>query len=134
VETSTPDAPAARPRRNDEQRQSAKERQRAAYQADPEKYRAIQRAYRARNAEKCAARQWVSNEIQAGRLIRPTHCPKCGRVERVEAHHPDHSKPSEIEWLCRVCHFGEPNHSGEAVSERGRANAQARWSKASWAA
>ena len=29
---------------------------------------------------------------------------KCGN-EKVIAHHPDYSKPLEIEWMCQSCHM-----------------------------
>jgi len=45
----------------------------------------------------------VGNAIRAGRLIRPDKC-ACGRGFRIEGHHPDYSKPLEVEWLCAVCH------------------------------
>lgn len=52
----------------------------------------------------------------------PTHCPHCGERARVakdgriliQSHHPDYSKPLEIEWLCVKCHRKEtPAPSGD---------------------
>lgn len=34
-------------------------------------------------------------------------CAKCGSTRNLEAHHPDHSKPSRIVTLCAKCHGGE---------------------------
>jgi hypothetical protein len=48
----------------------------------------------------------ANNAIAQGRLIRPDHCSECGNrpLRKVEGHHPDYSKPLEVEWLCRRCH------------------------------
>lgn len=45
------------------------------------------------------------NEIHRGRMVRPDVCSQCGGTgQRIEAHHRDHSKPLEVEWLCSGCH------------------------------
>lgn len=31
-------------------------------------------------------------------------CEQCGSTERLERHHEDHSKPLEVQILCRKCH------------------------------
>lgn len=54
----------------------------------------------------------VSNALDCGRLVRPDTCQRCGnnpgldRLGRslIDAHHSDHSKPLEVEWLCKKCH------------------------------
>jgi hypothetical protein len=38
-------------------------------------------------------------------LNRPDACEQCGRVGKVDAHHPDYARPLEVMWLCRRCHF-----------------------------
>ena len=41
----------------------------------------------------------------SGLLIRPDSCEKCGDSERkLCKHHPDYSKPLEVEWVCYPCH------------------------------
>lgn len=61
--------------------------------------------YRERNPEKVKARSAVSNAIRDGKLIRqPCHCGRKGH-----AHHPDYSKPLEVEWLCPLHHSREHN-------------------------
>jgi hypothetical protein len=45
----------------------------------------------------------VGNAVKTGALAR-TACERCGSSENVEGHHPDYSKPLEVEWLCRSCH------------------------------
>lgn len=56
--------------------------------------------------EKYAARQAVLIALRSGRLVRQS-C-KCGKTI-TEAHHPDYSKPLEVEWLCGRCHRIEHN-------------------------
>ena len=61
---------------------------------------------RARSPEKYRARNAVSNALRDGRLVKGP-CKECGTTERVQAHHPDYSKPLDIEWLCFSCHREE---------------------------
>lgn len=41
----------------------------------------------------------VSNAIRDGRLQRGP-CARCGATSRVQAHHPDYSRPLDVVWLC----------------------------------
>jgi hypothetical protein len=69
------------------------------------KARAAQYLKRAR-MEKTAqikARQAVANAVRDNKLHKRP-CKRCGS-EKAEAHHPDYSKPLEVEWLCRPCHL-----------------------------
>jgi hypothetical protein len=43
--------------------------------------------------------------IRIGRLLRQT-CRVCG-AERSEAHHPDYSEPTNVDWLCSLHHKEE---------------------------
>ena len=58
-----------------------------------------------REPEKTKARKAVRRALESGRLVRQA-CGRCGN-HKAEAHHPDYSKPLEIEWLCRKCHAAE---------------------------
>lgn len=69
---------------------------------------AAQRLYRERNPQKRAARVIVSNAIRDGRLLRQP-CEGCGS-EKVHAHHEDYTKPLDVRWLCKDCHWHE--HGG----------------------
>ena len=51
-----------------------------------------------------------SRAIREGRLVRPSACSGCGGEKRVEGHHPDYSRPLDVEWLCRQCHAAR--HAG----------------------
>lgn len=103
-----------------EQRARIAERARLRYAADPARGAAAQARYRERNPEKCRARLWVTNEIAAGRLIRPETCPQCGGDGPIHAHHPSYDKPDVIEWGCRPCHFA--HHSGMQSERAGKPN------------
>lgn len=43
--------------------------------------------------------------IRTGILVRKP-CEECG-TEKVDAHHPEHSSPLRVVWLCRRCHKAE---------------------------
>jgi Bacillus phage endonuclease len=71
------------------------------------------REYAARaDRQKIAARSALNYLIRVGRLTRPTSCSRCGASpppdhagrSQVEAHHRDHSRPFEVEWVCPRCH------------------------------
>lgn len=50
------------------------------------------------------AREKVRRAIRANKLRRRTTCQVRGCVLKPEAHHPDHSRPLAILWLCRTHH------------------------------
>ena len=77
---------------------------------DPERVRAYDRARgRRTNPEyqddptKRAARIAVGNALRDGKLQKRP-CKSCGSTARINAHHPDYSKPLEVVWLCSICH------------------------------
>lgn len=53
--------------------------------------------------EKNRARYLVGKALKKGELQRQP-CAICGAT-KVEAHHRDYSKPLDVVWLCRSCHF-----------------------------
>ncbi len=80
-------------------------RSRQKYASRAEVLREKAREYRSANHEKCSARWKVKEALKTGRLSRPSTCSECGGYEaRIEAHHPDYSKPLEVKWLCTFCH------------------------------
>ena len=60
---------------------------------------------------KKVAHDKVSHAIFKGRLVCPGVCSNCGEPKTrkngasgIAAHHPDYSRPLEVEWLCDKCH------------------------------
>lgn len=53
---------------------------------------------RDRHPQKFKARNMVNNAIRDGILIRQP-CQVCGNRES-QAHHPDYSRPLDVQWLC----------------------------------
>jgi hypothetical protein len=90
----------------------------ARYRYDPlqrPKMDALRAKWVKNNPEKIAAYNILHNALRRGDIIRPESCTKCGvnpgrgRDGRslLHAHHRDHLKPLEVEWLCCVCHGKE---------------------------
>jgi Zn finger protein HypA/HybF involved in hydrogenase expression len=42
--------------------------------------------------------------IRNGFIARQANCQECKKICHTQAHHPDYSKPKEIQWLCPKCH------------------------------
>jgi hypothetical protein len=65
-----------------------------------------------RYPEKAEAKRLVRSAIEAGKLIRPLACESCKTIPKrardgrtaIHAHHPDYTKPLEVQWLCQQCH------------------------------
>ena len=49
------------------------------------------------------ARLALNKAVYAGEVARGS-CAHCGTTSRIEAHHPDYSKPLDVVWLCRFHH------------------------------
>lgn len=65
------------------------------------------------------ARIAVGHAVESGRLVKPAHCGGCGKATEsrlLHGHHPDYSKPLEVEWLCTGCHSAE--HQREKAADR----------------
>lgn len=72
------------------------------YQQNAEERRAYPQ--RQRDAEKQRAHHILAKAIRSGKIVRPNHCVRCLSSCKPDGHHPDYSKPLEVEWLCRRCH------------------------------
>jgi hypothetical protein len=64
--------------------------------------------YRIDNPEKYRARYALRNAVRDGKLVKQP-CATCGSTERIHAHHHDYSKPLDVEWLCKDCHWARHN-------------------------
>jgi hypothetical protein len=75
-----------------------------------------------REPQKDKARRHLQWKIDSGQVKRPDTCERCGSNGKeyrdgragIQAHHPDYSKPLEVEWLCESCH--KAKHAEEAVA------------------
>lgn len=66
------------------------------------------------------ARAITKNAIESGALIKKP-CEVCGDI-KVEGHHPDYSKPLEVNWLCKrhhsSLHFNSPSPKLEVMNNK----------------
>lgn len=60
------------------------------------------------------AKGLLRNAVRRGELVKQP-CEKCG--DKAQAHHPDYSKPLEVQWLCREHHM-EAHGKGVLVSKQ----------------
>lgn len=77
--------------------------------SSPEYMREKCRLWAAKYPHKVKAQAAVCTAIRNGKLKR-LPCQVCGTTENVHAHHPDYSKPLEVEWLCVIHHSREHMH------------------------
>ena len=60
-----------------------------------------------RNPHKYSARRAVRDALRNNTLVKPSHC--CINTERcngsIDGHHPNYTKPLEVQWLCRTHHL-----------------------------
>ena len=63
--------------------------------------------YYKKHPHKVLAQGKVHHAVSIGELERPYFCESCGLFADIEGHHPDYSKPLEVDWLCVPCHVKE---------------------------
>jgi hypothetical protein len=56
------------------------------------------------NRHKRNAQLKAKRAQDAGLIIKKDRCEMCGEVKSTEKHHPDYSKPLQVQWLCKSCH------------------------------
>lgn len=59
----------------------------------------------AKNPSKKNAYMAVDAALRSGVLEKPEKCSGCGSRGRLSAHHYDYSKPLDVIWVCRKCHY-----------------------------
>ena len=69
---------------------------------NPVRHAELTKAWLLRNPDKRKAHYKVSNALRSGKIEKKP-CAVCG-AETVQAHHPDYSKPLEVQWLCITHH------------------------------
>ena len=89
-------------RYRDKNREKCRAMWRRIYYENPEKNKLHSERRKGTNKEN--ARKYLRNEIQAGRIIKPNSCEKCGTNSVLHGHHTDYNKPLEVKWLCSFCH------------------------------
>jgi ribosomal protein S27AE len=62
---------------------------------------------------KRAARMAAGHAEKLGLLSRPKQCEACGAGGRLTRHHPDHSRPLDVHYLCGRCHWRADGLEGE---------------------
>ena len=67
--------------------------------------------YQERYPLKRASHVITGNAIRDGKLVRPKNCSECDSTEKIEAHHDDYTKPLDVRWLCRQCHYKWHKHN-----------------------
>ena len=77
----------------------------------------VHRAYRDRHPEARgsgprAEHREVQKAARSGELARPDKCQRCGVACAPHAHHPDYSRPLDVVWVCRKCHWKEHHLAG----------------------
>lgn len=82
-----------------------------------EQYRAYDRrrrppgfVYGPRDPRKHKCRVATKAMIKRGEIVAKTSCEWCGSVRLVQVHHRDYDDPTDIEFLCSLCHA---RHHGE---------------------
>jgi hypothetical protein len=60
--------------------------------------------YNKKNRNKVRAWRTVRRAVKAGKIVKPKRCTLCHKKRSLLAHHPDYSKPLEIQWICWPCH------------------------------
>lgn len=70
-----------------------------------DKVNEYQKRTRGEHPEKYRAQAIINTRIARGKLQKPNVCQVCGKEGRVEAHHADYSKPLDVIWCCKKCHY-----------------------------
>jgi hypothetical protein len=75
--------------------------------ANPKRWRTLQIRYKKNNPEKVIARHRLNRVIREQGMPKPDICSSCNEKfdnDDLHGHHEDHSRPLEVQWLCRWCH------------------------------
>jgi len=84
-----------------------RELRRQSYKRHSAPYIERAKAQKEHEPEKYRARYTLTNAVREGRIAKPSNCEDCGAAllkRRIHGHHPDYSKPLDVEWLCARCH------------------------------
>lgn len=81
-----------------------RERQHKQRKEDTKRVHAADKIRANRYPEKQVARYKLREAVKAGKIQRPKNCTECNAGGKIEAHHPDYSKPLDVLFLCQFCH------------------------------
>jgi hypothetical protein len=71
-----------------------------------------QRVNQVMRKEAHLARNAVASALRRGKITVPDRCERCKLEKSLQAHHPDYSKPLDVQWLCVPCHnLVHPHHN-----------------------
>ena len=59
-----------------------------------------------------ARARWTANNAIRDGVIQREPCEECG-AEESQSHHDDYSKPLDVRWLCRKCHWDHHRRIGD---------------------
>lgn len=69
-----------------------------------------------KNPDRNHAREIVREAIKSGKLVPKEECELCGNFGvALEGHHPDHSRPLLLVYLCRKCHKWADSQPDRAI-------------------
>ncbi len=61
----------------------------------------------------------VRKAVRKGVIMKSEACERCSKTGiRLDAHHADHTKPLEVEWICRSCHALETAKTRKPAKKR----------------
>lgn len=72
-----------------------------------ERFKETEKLRKIRNKQKINAVNLVWKHLRRGKMIRAAKCSTCGIECKTEGHHDDYNKPTEVRWLCKICHKHE---------------------------
>jgi ribosomal protein S27AE len=55
--------------------------------------------------DKQMARAKLQYHINVGHIVKPNKCSHCNLKGKIEGHHEDYSKPLDVIWVCKPCHW-----------------------------
>ena len=66
----------------------------------------MSRDYNKRWPEQARAKWLVQKKVQRREIVKPDRCQRCGKsfpLAKLQAHHRDYSRPTDVAWYCDAC-------------------------------
>ena len=76
------------------------------YRQKEDKEKRLQRVrkYEKKYPDRSKAKTAINNAIKSGKIEKGI-CAICDSNKYIQGHHDDYSKPMQVDWLCRKCHY-----------------------------